>query len=169
MKVILLNVLFFFIFSGCSATIKANNNFPPAYMDIDESTKAKKNIKITLLSLNNYTDASQAGMRASNIIEGLLLSHGYIVKSHISMDKYELEKAIELAKQDGSDYLMHGGVSEWRYKTGIDAEAAISLQCALVDVKTSGVVWSSVGSDSGWASSSIGETAQNLLKSMLFN
>lgn len=169
MRVLLLSALLFFLFSGCSAIIKANNNLPPAYMDVDGSAKVKKNIKITLLPLNNYTDTSQAGMRASNIIEGLLLTKGYIVKSHISIDKYELEKAIELAKQDGSDYLMYGGVSEWRYKTGIDAEAAVSIQCALVDVKTSGVVWSSIGSNSGWASSSIGETAQNLLKSMLFN
>ncbi|MDD5400072.1 MAG: hypothetical protein PHQ93_02655 [Sulfurimonas sp.] len=169
MRVILLSALLFFLFLGCSAIVKANNSLPPPYVDVDGSAQVKKNTKITLLPLNNYTDTSQAGMRASNIIEGLLLSKGYIIKSHISIDKYDLQKAIELARQDGSDYLMYGGVSEWRYKTGIDGEAAVSIQCALVDIKTSLVVWSSIGSNSGWASSSIGETAQNLIKSMLFN
>lgn len=62
---------------------------------------------------------------------------------------------------------MYGGVSEWRYKTGIDGEAAVSLMLSLVDLKTSQVVWSATASDTSWSNSSLGTLAQNLIQKML--
>ena len=148
------------IFSGCSRSQIATKDTMP-----DKSYSRK----VTLFALENYTDTPQAGMRAANIVEGVLRARGYEVESkiNISLRKSTLRKKIADAKKEESDYLFIGGVSEWRYKTGIDGEPAVSLQFQLINVSTQKIVWSATGSDSSWGNASIGTTAQELIESML--
>jgi len=158
-----------FTFGGCSQTHIASTykSLPKVYVD-HNATHLKKNIiKVSVFRLNNYTDTPRAGMRAANIVEGLLISKGYKVKSHIDDKVPSLKKARKIAKKDKSKYFMYGGVSEWRYKTGIDGEPAVSIQLTLYKTKKAKKVWSATGSDSDWGNASIGETAQNLLEEML--
>ncbi|MBU1659407.1 hypothetical protein KKG72_10200 [bacterium] len=166
------SVVFGFIFlmsmTGCVAIVKVDTPLPGVSIDKRE-TNERKSVLISLLALNNYTDTPQAGMRASSIIEGVLLAKGYRVITHISAENYNISKALEIAKKDGSDYFMYGGVSEWRYKTGIDGEPAVSIQCTLAETNSSKVVWNATGADSDWGNASIGTTAQNLIESMLSN
>jgi len=156
------------ILSGCSTSslITTENTMPVVYED-DGEERVKNDISITLFRLNNYTDTPRAGMRASNIIEGILYAKGYKVHSHLKDKMPSLKKAKKTAKEDGSKYFMYGGVSEWRYKTGIDGEPAVSFQVSLYKTKNAKLVWSATGADSDWGNASIGTTAQDLLSEML--
>lgn len=157
------------IISACSTAtiVRTQKELPEVYKEYNATHDIKKKITVTLFRLNNYTDTPRAGMRASNIIEGILLTKGYIVTSHITEKTPTLKKARKIAKKDGSKYFMYGGVSEWRYKTGIDGEPAVSIQCTLYKTKKNKKVWSAIGSDSDWGNASIGTTAQDLLEEML--
>ena len=106
-------------------------------------------------------------MRASNIIEGVMLAKGYKIITHIQEDEKTFEEMRNIALKENAKYFLYGGVSEWRYKTGIDGEPAVSLKCVLYNTKTSEVAWSATASDSDWINTSIGTTAQNLIESMI--
>ena len=123
---------------------------------------------IVIYSMNNYTDTPHAGMRAANIAEGILLSKGYSVKSRIndSLSHLKFSEKLSRARKSGVKYLLSGGVSEWRYKTGIDGEPAVSLHLKLVNTYNGKIVWSATGSDSSWGNTSVGVLAQELLSSM---
>ena len=124
---------------------------------------------VALYALENYTDTPRAGMRASNLVEGLLLAKGYRIDNRVNNDTRKMtqqqKRSDALSRKNG--YMFIGGVSEWRYKTGIDGEPAVSLQFKLIDLKTGAVKWSAVASDSSWGNASIGTVAQDLISSML--
>jgi V8-like Glu-specific endopeptidase len=162
---------FVLIIAGCSTStlIATQKSMPVVYEDTNDTHEVKNNITISLFRLNNYTDTPRAGMRASNIVEGVLLARGYNVTSHLKDKLPSMKKARKIAKSDGSKYFMYGGVSEWRYKTGIDGEPAVSLQLSLYKTKNKKLVWSSTASDSDWGNASIGTTAQDLIDEMISN
>lgn len=172
LKVLKYSALFitFFLVVGCSTAsiVTTKKGLPPVYVDVNDSYIQKRDVTISVFRLRNYTDTPRAGMRASNIVEGILLTKGYKIKSHITEKAPSLKKARKIAKADGSKYFLYGGVSEWRYKTGIDGEPAVSLQLTLYKTKKGKVVWSATGSDSDWGNASIGTTAQDLIDEMIF-
>jgi len=157
------------VFSACSTAVitKTDNSLPVVYEDVNETHQKKNNIRISMFRLNNYTDTPRAGMRASNIIEGILLTKGYVIKSHVKDKSVSFKKAKKIAKDDNSKYFMYGGVSEWRYKTGIDGEPAVSVQLSLYKTKNGKLVWSATGSDSDWGNGSVGTTAHDLFEEIM--
>jgi len=159
------------IVGGCSTAsiVMTDKPLPALYEDVNDTYTRKIDVKVSLFRLNNYTDTPRAGMRAASILEGMLIAKGYKVTNHITNKAVSLKKAKKIAKADGSKYFMYGGVSEWRYKTGIDGEPAVSLQCSLYKTKGTKLVWSATGSDSDWGNASIGTTAQDLLSEMILN
>ncbi len=163
---ILLALLALFLIGCSSTTIVTTKSLPPVYVDINKTHQIKNDIKITLINLNNYTDTPRAGQRATNIVEGILLAKGYQVITHINTNIITLQTAQKKAQADESKYFLTGGISEWRYKTGIDGEPAVSLQLSLYDTKSGEIVWSATGADSDWGTGSIGTTAQNLISKM---
>jgi len=165
--VILVTILAFMAGCSTSSLITTQKSLPKVYKDVNATHEEKQDVTITLFRLNNYTDTPRAGLRASNILEGLLLAKGYLVKSHFSKKAPSMKKAKKIAKEDGSKYFIYGGVSEWRYKTGIDGEPAVSLQTSLYKTKNAKLVWSATGADSDWGNASIGTTAQDLLLEMM--
>ena len=164
-------IAFIALMAGCSSTalITTQKTLPAVYVDVNSTHEEKRDVTISLFRLNNYTDTPRAGMRASNILEGILLAKGYKVTSHLADKLPSKKKAKKIAKEDGSKYFVYGGVSEWRYKTGIDGEPAVSMQISLYKTKGSKLVWSGTGSDSDWGNSSVGTTAQDLLLEMIEN
>jgi len=154
---------------GCSTNhiVSTYKSLPKVYFDYNATHLKKKIIKVSVFRLNNYTDTPRAGMRAANILEGILVSRGYKVVSHIYDKVPSIKKAKKIAKKDKSKYFMYGGVSEWRYKTGIDGEPAVSLQLTLYKTKKAKKVWSATGANSDWGNGSIGETAQDLIEEMM--
>ena len=157
------------IFSGCStsALIVTGSTLPAIYVDNNTTQEVKRDITISLFRLNNYTDTPRAGMRAANIVEGILLAKEYKVTNHFIQKTPSRKQAQQLALQDGSQYFMYGGVSEWRYKTGIDGEPAVSIQLSLYKTEDAKLVWSATGADSDWGNSSIGTLTQKLLIKMM--
>ncbi len=162
-------MLYFSVGCSTSSIVMTEKSLPVVYEDVNGTHEKKNNVTISLFRLNNYTDTPRAGMRASNLIEGILLTKGYNVSSHLKDKLPTMKKARKKAKEDGSKYFMYGGVSEWRYKTGIDGEPAVSFQVSLYKTKNSKLVWSSTASDSDWGNASIGTTAQDLLDEMMSN
>jgi len=156
-------------FSGCSTAVitKTDSTLPKVYQNVDGSYQKKNDVKISLFRFNNYTDTPRAGMRAANIVEGILLSKGYRVESHLKDKSVSFKKARKIAKEDNAKYFMYGGVSEWRYKTGIDGEPAVSVQMSLYKTKSGKLVWSATGSDSDWGNGSVGTTAHDLFEEIM--
>jgi len=157
------NILFgvvIVLFTACSATINSHNVLPKI-----EKTQQKS--QISVFKLENYTDTPRAGKRAANIAQGLLAAKGYHVVNHLDKGAKTLQEVQTIAKADGSKYFLSGGVSEWRYKTGIDGEPAVSLRLALYKSDDRTLVWSATGSDSAWGISSVGTLAQTLIEKML--
>lgn len=145
---------------GCSSNMQIKSK-------LSTLSANKGDVSISLFALKNYTDTPRAGMRASNIIDGVLLAKGYKVLTHIQDDESSFDDMRNIAIKDNSKYFIYGGVSEWRYKTGIDGEPAVSLKCVLYDTNSSQALWSATASDSNWGNSSIGTTAQSLIESMI--
>jgi len=168
LKYVLLIVASMFIV-GCTSNILVSTpkGLPKVYEDVNDTYQKKNDIAVSVFRLQNFTDTPRAGMRAANIVEGILKSKGYRVISHVNEKKYTLKKAYKKAKDDNSKYFIYGGVSEWRYKTGIDGEPAVSLQISLYKTKNKKLVWSATGSDSDWGNGSIGTTAQSLMLEMM--
>jgi TolB-like protein len=147
------------IFFGCSNQKLSHSEAMPYAEDK----------KIALYPLANYTETPRAGMRAANILEGVLLSKGYKVDNRLTdkTRKLSLDRKIADARRRGDRYALVGGVSEWRYKTGIDGEPAISVFIKLIDTSNKNVVWSATGSDNDWGNESVGTVAQRLFESMI--
>lgn len=164
--ILLLSIM---LVGGCSTAslITTEKSMPKVYKDVNATYQEKADVSISLFRLNNYTDTPRAGMRAGNIVEGVLLAKGYKVTMHLKDKIPSFKKARKIARKDGSKYFLLGGVSEWRYKTGIDGEPAVSIQLSLYKVKSKKLVWSATGSNGDWGNASIGATAQDLLVEMM--
>lgn len=148
--------LFFF---GCSQKNISTDDYLPQRSHAE---------RIGVFALENFTDTPQAGMRAANLVEGVLIARGLQTRSLIATSgELSYDEKIALARKEQLPLALLGGVSEWRYKTGIDGEPAISLQLKLVDTRSSEVLWSATGSDNSWGTSSIGTTAQQLIENMV--
>jgi len=168
MKTIIFS-FFTLLMLGCSSTslVTTEKSLPNVYVDVNGTYDVQKDVVVSLFRLNNYTDTPRAGMRSANILEGLLLTKGFRIKNHVSKEIYTFKKAKKEAKKDKSKYFIIGGVSEWRYKTGIDGEPAVSLQISMYKTKSGRLQWSATGADSDWGNGSIGTTAQNLIQMMM--
>jgi len=159
MKKSLLIVMMAFFMAGCSAVINSQNSLPKIH--------SQKDMVVAVFKLRNYTDTPRAGRRAANIVQGVLLSEDYIVKNHIDNRDKTIEEMQQEAQKDGAKYFLTGGVSEWRYKTGIDGEPAVSLRLVLYKTDDLKIIWSATGSDSDWGISSVGTVAQKLIQEMM--
>jgi hypothetical protein len=168
MKKGLLLIVIAFLMGGCSAVINSQNSLPAVYEDAQGTQKEqKRDIVIAIFKLQNYTDTPRAGKRAANIVQGVFMSEGYIIKNHIDNRDKTLQEMQQEAKKDGAEYFLTGGVSEWRYKTGIDGEPAVSLKLVLYRSADLKIIWSATGSQSDWGISSIGTVAQELVQKMI--
>jgi len=151
MKKLLLFFLSIF-FIGCSS------------MQIDSTkfSKIDKNSTITILPFKNLSQSPYAGVKASNIAEGVLRSKGYKVIRGYTINKND---EIKLKDINNSKYILKGEVNEWRYKTGIDGEPAVDIYVEIED-KNGSVIYSNVGAKSDWGHKSVGICAQELIEDM---
>jgi len=148
------------LFTGCT-----QQTINVTHQQLPEAVEGSYKTQISVFPLNNYTDIPGAGMRASNIVGGILKANGYYVISH--PNKLTFKQMQNIASKYHSQYFLYGGVSEWRYKTGIDGDPAVSLQLTLYATKTLKIMWSSTGSISNWGNDSLGTSAQELINNMI--
>lgn len=137
-------------------------------------TKDRKKGKLyTVIPFENNTETPLAGLRVASIVEGVATSKGYNLKSNIYLKEqkeytYEdINKIIEEMKSLDVDYVITGSVNEFRYKTGIDGEPAVSITLKVYDLKNSNMVLVNVGSKTGWSHESITTVAQKLINKLL--
>lgn len=147
------------VLGGCASKEMAVNS---SFSDV---TREHNITKIFLTPLKNYTDVPMAGLRASNLIEGVLRAKNIAVA--IPSKKIKMKKICKNSIEKGFRYAMGGGVSEWRYKTGIDGEPAISLQVTLYDCEHKSALWSGTASSDDYWRASVGTTAQSTIESLL--
>ena len=140
--------LFSLLLLGCS--VMQTNSF----------SKLDKNETIVVMPFKNLSQTPYAGIKASLVAEGVLRSKGYNV-----IRGYRLINDKVVLKDINSTYTLDGRVIEWKYKTGIDGEPAVSVYVELKD-KKGAVLFSSVGSKSENGYKSLGLTAQELFEGM---
>jgi hypothetical protein len=112
--------LFFLIsllFIGCIHTqYNVNQTFP------------KKSVSV--IPFVNFTQTPLAGYRVAGIFEGVLKSKGCHIKYSLfsfPQRDYSIDELKYLIRKIKSKYIVTGYVNEYRYKTGIDGEPAVSV------------------------------------------
>ncbi len=145
MKKILFILAFFLI--GCSSVQK---NVTVSKID--------KNEAIAILPFKNFSETPYAGIKAALITEGVLKSKGFKIVKAYSIKNDKITK-----NNINSDYILSGKVIEWRYKTGIDAQPAVSLYIQIKNKKGE-VVYSGLVSKSDLGNKSIGICAEEAVE-----
>ncbi|RMA97657.1 hypothetical protein CLV39_0277 [Hydrogenothermus marinus] len=121
----------------------------------------KKGI-IVVYPFENFSQTPYAGVKAASLTKGILLSKGFKV-----VDGYIFDgENIKLKSIKNFDYKLTGKVIEWRYKTGIDGEPAVSLYIQIKN-KNGHLIWSATGSKSQWGHKSVSLTAQELIDELV--
>lgn len=155
--------------SGCAST------------QINHSTDVtlNQNNKMAVFPLTNLTETPQADEKASAIASNLLRIKGF---SHVSAytprplpnalipgtrAPVKLNTLMQWARATGASYALSGSVNEWNYKVGMDGEPVVGINLELIDVQTSKVIWSAVGSESGASRTAVSETAIHLMNNLL--
>ena len=133
--------------------------------------------KWALLPFKNLAETPKAHQQAESIITSLLYRKGYQVDHYPAVDKDDLvllldddkrqQQARRWAEQQGYRYLVSGDVTEWRYKTGLDADPSIGLTIRITDLKQAKVIYQRSGAKVGWGYSNLSKTAQRLLEKLL--
>lgn len=131
-----------------------------------------------MVPFTNHTETPQAGLRAESITEGLLRStqamnlQRYPASLNTEtlfepMDRKQQAAARTWAKEQGIRYAVSGSVDEWRYKVGVDGEPAVGLTLQVIDIDSGEVVWSAVGSSTGWSREALTAVAQKLTRKLI--
>jgi len=121
----------------------------------------KKGI-IVVYPFENFSQTPYAGVKAASLVKGVLLSKGFK-----AVDGYTFDgENIKLKDIKDFDCKLIGKVIEWRYKTGIDGEPAVSIYMEIRD-KNNHLIWSTAGSKSQWGHKSLSLTAQELMDDVL--
>jgi len=150
-------VLVLFLIVGCARVVNQTPTLP------------MKGEPYAVLPFENYTETPYAGYRVASILEGVLASKGYNLIPRVwsikerELAEEEIEKLKESAVKNGARYIVHGSVNEFRYKTGLDGEPAVSITIFVYDGKENKVVKNVAVSGSGWVHESLGTLAQKLL------
>jgi len=109
--------LFSLFFIGCmQEEYNVNQTFPKA--------------SVSVIPFVNFTQTPLAGYRVAGIFEGVLKSKGYHIKYSLfsfPQRDYSIDELKYLIKKVKAKYIVTGYVNEYRYKTGIDGEPAVSV------------------------------------------
>lgn len=136
-------------------------------------SKLEKKRVFVILPFENNTETPLAGIRVSSMVEGVAISKGYNVKSDLYFKESkdytstEIDNLLRELREKEVDYVITGSVNEFRYKTGIDGEPAVSIVIKVIDIKSSKTVLVGTGSKTGWSHESITTVAQKAINRLL--
>ena len=152
-------IIFFLFFISCAGVINKG------------SFKVDRKATYAVIPFENYTETPLAGFRVAAITEGVLKSKGIKViriwnYSYKEPSEEELRIFFEKARNK-ADYIVSGTVNEFRYKTGIDGEPAVSITLYIYETKTGKRIYTGTASASGWAHESLGTVTQKLINKLL--
>jgi hypothetical protein len=131
-----------------------------------------------LLPMQNLTETPQAGESVEAILATLLRAQGIINLSLYPTphqtdalpefdERRRYEEALRWARDHNYTYGVTGSVEEWRYKSGVDGEAAVGISIQLLDIGTEKILWSASGARAGWGRETLSGATQRLLLKML--
>lgn len=132
--------------------------------------------RVAVIPFYNYTQTPMAGYSAASIACTLLQSHGYRAKaiglhpkSGDLLDENMPDRMQLIAKlqKEGYPFILTGEVTEWRYKTGIDAEPVVGITVKIIDSASRHVLYSATGSRASLSQSSLALSAQKILNRLL--
>ena len=158
---IFITILFF---SGCSS------------LQINKSQKIKptKDKIIAIIPFYNYTQTPYAGFSAASLSDVVLHNHGFktktfglLPKPETLVDENSHAKVLEMVKKANIPYILEGKVTEWRYKTGIDAEPVVGFVVKIIDTQSGETLFSSSGSKDALGAESIANAASEVLEKIL--
>jgi len=146
--------------------------------DIPEGMAFDSQQRWAILPVLNYSEEPLAGERAEAMLGTLLQARGFKQLLHYPNmenddampelnERRRLDRAIAWARSQKLKYGISGIISEWRYKSGLDAEPAVGMTLQIVDIVTGQVVWSASGARSGWGRESLSGNAQKVLRSLV--
>ena len=133
--------------------------------------KGSKKAIYAVIPFENYTETPLAGYRVASITEGVLKSKGFKVirvwkYSYNEPSEGDLKELFEKAKER-ADYIVFGSVNEFRYKTGIDGEPAVSITIHIYSSRKGERVFTGTASASGWSHESLGTVAQKVINKLI--
>jgi len=151
-------LIVFILFSGCvKESFSVNNRKIPA-----------ENIRVYPFA--NLTQTPMAGYRVASILEGVLKSKHYRINGGLwdfEERDYSIEEIKKLLQQAKTDYVITGYVNEYRYKTGIDGEPAVSFTIKIFDKKEKKYIWTATYSGVGDSYNSVSVLTQEGLKKVI--
>lgn len=157
----------FFITSISLISCLSNKN-------VSKTPQLDKSSKITVLTFINNSETPSSGLKVKNIVENELFSKGYNVvflnsdSDTDTISEKDIYKKIDEMRKDVR-YFVFGYVNEWRYKSGIDFEPAVSLTINIYDTKNDSIIWSGRISKNGSSYSSTSNIASKAVKKILNN
>ncbi len=167
-KISLFLVFLIYFFIGC------------AQMQIHKSEskdfKPKKTDLIAIMPFENFTQTPLAGYGAAAVADAVLSEHGFktkILKSKPDNDDsynendFDIDDMIKKAKTLKAVYILSGKVTEWRYKSGIDAEPIVGLVIEITNTQTGERAYLASGGKSGDSRGSISTLSQEILDKIL--
>ena len=144
-------LLFILVFTGC---IRENFN-------VKKTSLPLQNIRI--IPFANFTQTPMAGYKVAGILEGVLRSKNIKFKGSLwdfEERDYSIEDIQKLIEDINSSYIITGYVNEYRYKTGIDGEPAVSVTIKIYDKKLKKYIYIATFSRVGDTYNSLGVLTQ---------
>jgi TolB-like protein len=147
-------------------------------VQVGRTVKVDANAKWAVLPFVNYTETPQAGLRAESIAESVMRASSDLNMQRYpsnlatetlfeSMDRKQLDLALNWARQEKRQYALTGSVEEWRYKVGVDGEPAVGITLQVIEVSSGKVMWTATGGSTGWSRESLPGVAQKLMVKLL--
>ena len=155
-------LLILLVFLSCSRSVTTNQ--PLSLSDVN---------RVYVLPLENHTQTPLAGRRVASILEGVLRTKGFKIENGIlaleekDYTEKEILSLMKNIKEKGIKYAFSGAVNEYRYKTGIDGEPAVSISLNLYELDKGKIIWSSTGAATGWSYESLGTITQKLIYNLI--
>lgn len=130
-----------------------------------------------IMPFYNYSGTPLAAEQAEEILGSVLADAGvhttmYQVSNLNSLDSIlepslKLNSAIKWLDIQKADYIITGSISEWRYKSGLDAEPSVGITLKVKNAATNKVLWQATGARSGWGRENLAHTGMNVLNQLV--
>jgi TolB-like protein len=146
------------LFIGCSKEVY---NIPK------NNTKIQT---ITIVPFANFTQTQMAGYRVAGIVEGVLRDKGFNIQKSLwdyPEEDYTLEEIKQIINNSKERYVLSGYVNEYRYKTGIDGEPAVSVTIRIYDKNLNKYIYKATFSKVGSTYDSLGVITQEALNKVI--
>ncbi len=136
----------------------------------------KKSQTIAVIPFYNLTQTPLAGYSVASVCDVILRNHGFKTKTIklkpdpdeiFNENRFDQKELINEAKKSGISYILSGKVTEYRYKSGIDAEPIVGVIVEIIDTNSAKVLYSAAGSQSGTSKGSISTLSQAILDKIL--